>query len=134
MSNSCLTVCAACNASRAGSLGIRHCSEVNLSLISFNHQNGLVHAVYLYALTPQAVTMHTHLSHPPPDSHQSIMDNLSDTLVNAFSKVRKPDERFLEMQDEIEKYEEGLAAIEKLAGRGKGRLDGGCYAVHGTEY
>ena len=72
----------------------------------------------------QTVTMHTHISHPPPDSHQSIMDNLSDTLVNAFSKVRKPDERFLQMQDDIEKYEEGLAAIEKLAGRGKGRLDG----------
>ncbi|WWC68626.1 sorting nexin-4 [Kwoniella pini CBS 10737] len=69
------------------------------------------------------VAKHHHISHPPPDSHSSLMDSLSDTFINAFSKVRKPDGRFVEMAEELERFEEGLTSVERLVGRGKGRVD-----------
>lgn len=72
----------------------------------------------------QTVAKHHHISHPPPDSHTSLMDSLSDTFVNAFSKVRKPDARFIEMGEELERFEEGLNGVERLVGRGKNRVDG----------
>jgi sorting nexin-4 len=70
------------------------------------------------------VTKHTHLSNPPPDSHSSIIDSLSDTFINAFSKVRKPDARFTDMSGSIERFEDGLGSVERLVGRGKNRVDG----------
>ncbi|WWC87895.1 sorting nexin-4 [Kwoniella dendrophila CBS 6074] len=69
------------------------------------------------------VAKHHHISHPPPESHTSIMDSLSDTFINAFSKVRKPDGRFVEMAEELERFEEGLTSVERLVGRGKQRVD-----------
>ena len=53
-----------------------------------------------------------------------MIDSLSDTFINAFSRVRKPDGRFVEMADGIERYEEGLGSVERLVGRGKQRGDG----------
>lgn len=52
------------------------------------------------------------------------MDSLSDTFINAFSKVRKPDARFVDMGEELERFEEGLTGVERLVGRGKNRVDG----------
>jgi len=72
----------------------------------------------------QSVAKHYHISHPPADSHTSLIDSLSDTFINAFSRVRKPDGRFVDMADEIERYEEGLAGVERLVGRSKQRVDG----------
>ncbi|WVQ93432.1 sorting nexin-4 [Kwoniella sp. CBS 9459] len=69
------------------------------------------------------VAKHHHISHPPPESHTSLMDSLSDTFINAFSKVRKPDGRFVEMAEEIERFEEGLTSVERLIGRSKARVD-----------
>lgn len=64
--------------------------------------------------TEWTVQMHSHLAHPPvPDAGGSLLENLSDTLINAFSRVRKPDERFLEMRDHLDKFEEGLVGIER---------------------
>ncbi|WWD16506.1 sorting nexin-4 [Kwoniella shandongensis] len=73
--------------------------------------------------TEWTVAKHHHLSHPPPESHSSIMDSLSDTFINAFSRVRKPDARFVEMAEELERFEEGLTSVERLVGRGKTRVD-----------
>ncbi|WWC60311.1 sorting nexin-4 [Kwoniella dejecticola CBS 10117] len=73
--------------------------------------------------TEWTVAKHHHISHPPPESHSSLMDSLSDTFINAFSKVRKPDGRFVEMAEELERFEEGLTSVERLVGRGKGRID-----------
>jgi sorting nexin-4 len=79
----------------------------------------------LLFLTPaQTVTKHHHISHPPPDAHASLMDSLSDTFINAFSRVRKPDARFVEMMEGLERTEEGLSGVERLVGRGKNRIDG----------
>jgi hypothetical protein len=71
------------------------------------------------------VQMHQHMAHPPgPEPTPSLMDNISDTLLNAFSRVRKPDERFTEMRDEIDKFEEGLQNIERLWGWTRARANG----------
>lgn len=72
----------------------------------------------------QTVARHYHISHPPPDSHTSLIDSLSDTFINAFSRVRKPDARFVEMAEGIERYEEGLSSVDRLVGRSKQRVDG----------
>ncbi|ORY24374.1 hypothetical protein BCR39DRAFT_472405 [Naematelia encephala] len=73
--------------------------------------------------TEWTVAKHHHISNPPPDSHHSLIDSLSDTFINAFSRVRKPDGRFVEMNDALERYEEGLSGVERLVGRGKTRVD-----------
>ncbi|RSH94672.1 intercellular trafficking and secretion [Saitozyma podzolica] len=73
--------------------------------------------------TEWTVTKHHHISHPPPDAHASLMDSLSDTFINAFSRVRKPDARFVEMMEGLERTEEGLSGVERLVGRGKNRID-----------
>lgn len=52
------------------------------------------------------------------------MESLSDTFINAFSRVRKPDGRFVDMSDEIERFEEGLAGVDRLVGRSRQRVDG----------
>ena len=43
-----------------------------------------------------------------------VFENLGDALLNAFSKVRKPDERFIEIKENIDKFEENLQTIERL--------------------
>ncbi|KAJ1667715.1 intercellular trafficking and secretion [Coemansia sp. RSA 1813] len=44
----------------------------------------------------------------------SVLDALGDTLLNTFSKVRKRDERFVEMRESIARLEENLTRIQKL--------------------
>ncbi|KAI9002291.1 hypothetical protein BC832DRAFT_532917 [Gaertneriomyces semiglobifer] len=46
------------------------------------------------------------------DSH--VFENISDAFINAFAKVRKPDERFLEFKESVEKFEDNLNTVEKL--------------------
>jgi sorting nexin-4 len=72
--------------------------------------------------------MHKHLAHPPgPDPAPSLLDNISDTFINAFARVRKPDERFLEVRDGIDRLEEGLGGIERLWGKLKTRSGGNIF-------
>lgn len=68
--------------------------------------------------------MNKHLSTPSPDGRPSLLDNISDSLVNAFTKVRKPDERFLEMREAIDKYEEAMNSIDRLVGKERSRTEG----------
>lgn len=70
--------------------------------------------------------MNKHLSTPSPDGRPSLLDNISDSLVNAFTKVRKPDERFLEMREAIDKYEEAMNSIDRLVGKERSRTEGMC--------
>jgi len=75
--------------------------------------------------SPQHVHMHQHVAHPPgPEQNNGLIDNLSDTLLNAFSKVRKPDERFLAMRESVDKFEEGLNVSERLWNRIRSRSNG----------
>ncbi|KAH7886132.1 hypothetical protein F5I97DRAFT_1213716 [Phlebopus sp. FC_14] len=72
------------------------------------------------------VHMHQHLAHPPgPEPTPGIIDNISDTLLNAFARVRKPDERFLEMRENVDKFEDSLVLCERLWNRVRGRNNDG---------
>jgi sorting nexin-4 len=69
--------------------------------------------------------MHQHVAHPPgPEQSQGVIDNLSDTLLNAFARVRKPDERFLVMRENVDKFEESLSTSERLWNRIRSRTTG----------
>lgn len=69
--------------------------------------------------------MHQHLAHPPgPEPSPGIVDNITDTLLNAFSRVRKPDERFLDMREGVDKFEDGLVLSERLWTRVRNRTTG----------
>ncbi|KAG6862134.1 hypothetical protein C0995_004216 [Termitomyces sp. Mi166 len=75
-----------------------------------------------YLVQAKHVHMHQHIAHPPgPEPSPSIIDNISDTLLNAFARVRKPDERFLDMREGVDKFEEGLTLSERLYTRIRGR-------------
>jgi len=70
------------------------------------------------------VHMHQHIAHPPgPEPTPGLIDNISDTLLNAFSRVRKPDERFLSMRENVDKFEEGLLLSERLWSRVRSRTN-----------
>ncbi|KAJ8661579.1 hypothetical protein O0I10_002847 [Lichtheimia ornata] len=56
-----------------------------------------------------------HMQHVPPTT--SVFESLSDTLLNAFTKIKKPDERFVEMKDTIDKLEDNLNTVERLYSR-----------------
>ncbi|KAI0962054.1 hypothetical protein AcV7_000980 [Taiwanofungus camphoratus] len=70
------------------------------------------------------VHMHQHVAHPPgPEQSTGVIDSISDTLLNAFSRVRKPDERFLSMREHVDKSEEGLAHSERVWNRVRSRTN-----------
>ncbi|KAJ3314112.1 intercellular trafficking and secretion [Blyttiomyces sp. JEL0837] len=46
------------------------------------------------------------------ESH--VLENLSDAFLNAFSKIRKPDERFTEFKEQLDKFEDNLITLERL--------------------
>ncbi|KAI6109352.1 hypothetical protein EV401DRAFT_2059628 [Pisolithus croceorrhizus] len=77
------------------------------------------------------VYMHQHLAHPPgPEPAPGLIDNISDTLLNAFARVRKPDERFLEMRESVDKFEDGLVLSERLWNRIRGRTNDRSFELH----
>lgn len=54
-----------------------------------------------------------------PDSNVSpgLWDNVTDTLVNAFTKLNKPDRRFIEVRERADKLDEDLSYVEKTVSR-----------------
>ncbi|KAI0801104.1 hypothetical protein C8Q74DRAFT_467319 [Fomes fomentarius] len=72
------------------------------------------------------VIMHQHVAHPPvPEQSAGVIDSISDSLLNAFSRVRKPDERFLAMREHVDKFEEGISLSERLFNRARNRTNDG---------
>ncbi|PIL31809.1 hypothetical protein GSI_06513 [Ganoderma sinense ZZ0214-1] len=70
------------------------------------------------------VIMHQHVAHPPvPEQSAGVIDSISDSLLNAFSRVRKPDERFLAMREHVDKFEEGISLSERLFSRVRNRTN-----------
>lgn len=47
----------------------------------------------------------------------SIFDNFTDTFVNAFTKIHKPDRRFIEVREKADKLDEDLNHVEKVVAR-----------------
>lgn len=69
--------------------------------------------------------MHQHIAHPPgPEPAPGVLDNISDTFLNAFSKIRKPDERFLAMRESVDKFEESLSNTDRIWNRVRARTNG----------
>lgn len=46
-----------------------------------------------------------------------VFDNFADTFINVFTKVHKPDRRFIEVKDKSDKLDEDLGQVEKLVAR-----------------
>ncbi|KAL4913364.1 hypothetical protein BDW62DRAFT_166023 [Aspergillus aurantiobrunneus] len=46
-----------------------------------------------------------------------IFDNFTDTFVNAFTKIHKPDRRFIEVREKADKLDEDLNHVEKIVAR-----------------
>jgi len=46
-----------------------------------------------------------------------VFDNFADTFINAFTKVHKPDKRFMEVKEKSDKLDEDLNHVEKLVAR-----------------
>lgn len=46
-----------------------------------------------------------------------VFDGLTDTFLNAFSKVHKPDRRFIEVRERADKLDEDLGHVEKIITR-----------------
>lgn len=50
-------------------------------------------------------------------SNGGVFDNLTDTFLNAFTKVHKPDKRFIEVREKADKLDEDLGNVEKVTAR-----------------
>ena len=46
-----------------------------------------------------------------------VFDGLTDTFLNAFSKIHKPDRRFTEVREQADKLDEDLGHVEKIIAR-----------------
>jgi len=46
-----------------------------------------------------------------------VFDNFTDTFINAFTKVHKPDKRFIEVKEKSDKLDEDLGHVEKIVAR-----------------
>ena len=46
-----------------------------------------------------------------------VFDNFADTFINAFTKLHKPDRRFLEVKEKSDRLDEDLGHIEKVVAR-----------------
>ncbi|KAI8580083.1 hypothetical protein K450DRAFT_239293 [Umbelopsis ramanniana AG] len=51
------------------------------------------------------------------EQQETMLDTFSDSLLNAFSKIKNPDERFVNMKEQLDKLEENLTLIEKTLNR-----------------
>ncbi|CAI4219362.1 unnamed protein product [Parascedosporium putredinis] len=46
-----------------------------------------------------------------------VFDNFADTFINAFTKIHKPDKRFIEVKEKSDKLDEDLSHVEKVMAR-----------------
>ena len=52
-----------------------------------------------------------------PAAPTGFFDTMADSMLNAFSKVHKPDKRFLEVTERANKLDEDLSHVEKIVSR-----------------
>lgn len=53
-----------------------------------------------------------------------MMDAIGDSLLNAFAKIRKKDERFIEMRERVDRLEDNLSLLERTLSRTNKRSEG----------
>ncbi|GAA6018180.1 hypothetical protein JCM11491_005622 [Sporobolomyces phaffii] len=92
------------------------------------HQAAQQHAASSSAASSHASSSTGSASAVDPDAGgaaphaNGILDNISDTLLNAFTKLRKPDARFVAIRQHLDSFDEGLASLERLSARSRTRL------------
>ncbi|KAI8391637.1 uncharacterized protein BYT42DRAFT_202357 [Radiomyces spectabilis] len=47
----------------------------------------------------------------------TVIETLSDSMMRSFSRVKKPDERFVDMKDTVDKLEDNLSTVERVFSR-----------------
>lgn len=52
-----------------------------------------------------------------PGAAPGVFDSLTDSVINVFAKVHKPDKRFIEVKERAEKLDEDLGHVEKIVAR-----------------
>lgn len=57
------------------------------------------------------------------DSPPGVFDNITETFINAFTKVHKADRRFIEVREKSDKLDEDLGHVEKIVARVARRED-----------
>ena len=78
----------------------------------------------------QHIDMHTHRGRPvteegaAPASAPGMLEQMSDTVLNAFARVRKPDPRFMAITAELERDEESLAQLRRVLLRQRMHVSG----------
>ncbi|KAL8923604.1 MAG: hypothetical protein Q9208_004551 [Pyrenodesmia sp. 3 TL-2023] len=71
----------------------------------------------------ESTDLHSYMRNHPAggrtslDQSNSVFDNFTDTFVNAFSKLHKPDRRFIEVREKADKLDEDLGHVEKIVAR-----------------
>ncbi|KAI4192583.1 MAG: hypothetical protein LQ346_004246 [Caloplaca aetnensis] len=71
----------------------------------------------------ESTDLHSYMRNHPAggrnslDQGNSVFDNFTDTFVNAFSKLHKPDRRFIEVREKADKLDEDLGHVEKIVAR-----------------
>ena len=58
------------------------------------------------------------------EGQETMIDSIGDSLLNAFVKIRKRDERFVQMREHVDRLEENLNLLEKTQARTNKRTDG----------
>ncbi|KAL9554219.1 hypothetical protein MBANPS3_002926 [Mucor bainieri] len=61
------------------------------------------------------------------EGQETVMDTIGDSLLNAFSKIRKPDPRFVEMKERNDRMEENLDLLQKTLLRTNKRTEDLCH-------
>lgn len=64
----------------------------------------------------------------------SILDNISDSLVNAFTKVKKVDDRFLALKDNLDRLDDSLTSIEKIVVKLRTKVSSQFINIHPQNY
>jgi sorting nexin-4 len=61
---------------------------------------------------------------------EGILEYLSDSLINSFSKIKNPDQRFIDIKDQIDKFEDNLNSADKLHLKISKRQAGNLNVIH----
>lgn len=84
------------------------------------------------------IDMHTHAGHRiastsaadalplPPPTYSGLLESVSDMFVNAFTRVRKPDPRFVAIKADLEGEEDRATQMERVLLRNRMHISGTC--------
>jgi sorting nexin-4 len=53
-----------------------------------------------------------------------MIDTIGDSLLNAFAKIRKPEQQFVDMRERVDRLEDNFNILEKTLTRTNKRTDG----------